>query len=136
MLCGRPHIRRALGSHCRATSMPGRSTARIWCACTSSASCARRQPELVARTRSWRCGCRRDGYAMLLEHKVAIIYGAGGPVGWAVARAFAREGARVFLAGRTVATLDTVAGEIHSQGGFADTGVVDALDEQAVDEYV
>jgi 3-oxoacyl-[acyl-carrier protein] reductase len=73
---------------------------------------------------------------MLLEHKVAIIYGAGGPIGGAVARAFAREGARVFLAGRTAATLDTVAGEIHSQGGFADTGVVDALDEQAVDEYV
>lgn len=73
---------------------------------------------------------------MLLEHKVAIIYGAGGPIGGAVAHAFAREGARVFLAGRTAATLDTVASEIHSQGGFADTGVVDALDEQAVDEYV
>ena len=34
---------------------------------------------------------------MLLENKVAVIYGAGGPIGGAVARAFAREGARVFL---------------------------------------
>ena len=73
---------------------------------------------------------------MLLENKVAVIYGAGGPIGGAVARAFAREGARVFLAGRTKATLDTVADEIRAQGGIADTAVVDALDERAVDEYV
>jgi NAD(P)-dependent dehydrogenase (short-subunit alcohol dehydrogenase family) len=73
---------------------------------------------------------------MLLEHKVAVIYGAGGPIGGAVARAFAREGARVFLAGRTQAKLATVADEIRSHGGVADTAVVDALDEQAVDEYV
>jgi len=46
---------------------------------------------------------------MLLENKVAIIYGAGGPIGGAVARAFAREGARVFLAGRTRPKLDAVA---------------------------
>ncbi|MCI0576975.1 MAG: SDR family oxidoreductase [Chloroflexi bacterium] len=73
---------------------------------------------------------------MLLENKVAVIYGAGGSIGGAVARAFAREGARVFLAGRTRAKLDKVAGEIRSNGGVADTAVVDALDEQAVDEYV
>ena len=73
---------------------------------------------------------------MLLEHKVAVIYGAGGPIGAAVARAFAREGARVFLAGRTKAKLDKVAGEIRSKGGVADTAVVDALDERAVNEYV
>jgi 3-oxoacyl-[acyl-carrier protein] reductase len=74
--------------------------------------------------------------AMLLENKVAVIYGAGGPIGGAVARAFAREGARVFLAGRTQAKLDGVAEEIRSSGGVADTAVVDALDERAVDEYV
>ncbi|MBI3971453.1 MAG: SDR family oxidoreductase [Chloroflexi bacterium] len=73
---------------------------------------------------------------MLLENKVAVIYGAGGSIGGAVARAFAREGARVFLAGRTQATLDTVADEIRSHGGVADTAVVDALDERTVDEYV
>ncbi|HLF26832.1 MAG TPA: SDR family oxidoreductase [Anaerolineae bacterium] len=73
---------------------------------------------------------------MLLENKVAVIYGAGGPIGGAVARAFAREGARVFLAGRTQAKLDKVAGEIRSNGGAADTAVVDALDERAVNAYV
>jgi 3-oxoacyl-[acyl-carrier protein] reductase len=73
---------------------------------------------------------------MLLENKNAIVYGAGGPIGGAVARAFAREGARVFLAGRTKAKLEAVADEIRSNGGVAHTAVVDALDERSVDEYV
>jgi NAD(P)-dependent dehydrogenase (short-subunit alcohol dehydrogenase family) len=73
---------------------------------------------------------------MLLKNKVAVVYGAGGPIGGAVARAFAREGATVFLAGRTKHTLDTVAHEIRAQGGVADTAVVDTLDERAVSTYV
>jgi 3-oxoacyl-[acyl-carrier protein] reductase len=72
----------------------------------------------------------------MLEDKVAVIYGAGGSIGGAVARTFAREGARVFLAGRTEATLDAVADDIRSHGGEADTAIVDALDKQAVDEFV
>jgi 3-oxoacyl-[acyl-carrier protein] reductase len=74
--------------------------------------------------------------AMLLEDKTALIYGAGGPIGGAVARAFAREGAAVFLAGRTRGTLDRVAEEIRAAGGLAETAEVDALDEQAVDTFV
>ena len=73
---------------------------------------------------------------MLLEHKVAVIYGAGGPIGGAIARAFAQEGASIFLAGRTQAKLDTVAEAIRANGGVAHTAVVDALDAQAVDAYV
>jgi 3-oxoacyl-[acyl-carrier protein] reductase len=73
---------------------------------------------------------------MLLENKVAVIYGAGGSIGGAVARAFAREGARVFLAGRTKAKLDKAADEIRSNGGAVETKALDALDEQAVDQYV
>lgn len=73
---------------------------------------------------------------MLLEDKVAVIYGAGGPIGGAVTRAFAHEGARVFLAGRTKAKLDMVADEIRSQGGVAETAAVDAIDERAVNTYV
>jgi NAD(P)-dependent dehydrogenase (short-subunit alcohol dehydrogenase family) len=69
---------------------------------------------------------------MLLESKVAVIHGAGGAVGGAVASTFAREGAKVFLAGRTRAKLDKVAGEIRAAGGVAETARVDALDEQAV----
>jgi NAD(P)-dependent dehydrogenase (short-subunit alcohol dehydrogenase family) len=72
---------------------------------------------------------------MLLENKNAIIYGAGGSIGGAVAREFAREGARVFLAGRTRENLENVAREIAADGGLAEFAVVDALDEQAVDEH-
>jgi NAD(P)-dependent dehydrogenase (short-subunit alcohol dehydrogenase family) len=53
-----------------------------------------------------------------------------------VASAFAREDARVLLAGRTIARLDRVAAEIRSKGGAAETTVVDALDERSVDECV
>jgi len=73
---------------------------------------------------------------MLLENKAAAIYGAGGSIGGAVAHAFAREGAKVFLAGRTQASLDKVANKIRSKGGTAEVAVVDALDEQAVDKYI
>jgi 3-oxoacyl-[acyl-carrier protein] reductase len=72
---------------------------------------------------------------MLLEHRNAIIYGGGGAVGGAVARAFAAEGATVHLAGRTRATLDTVAGQIRAAGGQAETAIVDARDAASVDAH-
>ena len=58
---------------------------------------------------------------MLLEGKSAVIYGAGGAIGGAVARAFAGEGARVFLAGRTAGRLEAVAEQIRSAGGVAES---------------
>lgn len=73
---------------------------------------------------------------MLLKNKNAIIYGAGGGIGGGVARTFAREGARVFLAGRTRETLEVVAADITAAGGSVEVVVVDALDERAVDEHV
>lgn len=72
---------------------------------------------------------------MLLEDRNAVIYGGGGSIGGAVARAFAREGARVFLAGRTLPRLERVAEELRSAGGVAETARVDALDENAVDAH-
>ena len=72
---------------------------------------------------------------MLLEGKNAVIYGAGGAIGGAVARAFAGEGARVFLAGRTLAKVEAAAGEISAAGGTAEVARVDALDEQAIEEH-
>jgi len=72
---------------------------------------------------------------MLLEGKNAVIYGGAGAIGSVVAKAFAREGARVHLAGRTLRALDVVAEAIRSAGGLADTAVVDALDETAVDSF-
>ena len=72
---------------------------------------------------------------MLLVDKKAVIYGGGGSIGGAVARAFAREGATVYLAGRTRERLEKVAEEIRAAGGVAQTAEVDALDELAVDQH-
>jgi NAD(P)-dependent dehydrogenase (short-subunit alcohol dehydrogenase family) len=72
---------------------------------------------------------------VLLENKNAIIYGGGGSIGGAVAREFAKEGARVFLAGRTREKLEAVAKDIMATGGLAAVAVLDALDEQAVEEH-
>jgi NAD(P)-dependent dehydrogenase (short-subunit alcohol dehydrogenase family) len=71
-----------------------------------------------------------------LKDKVAVIYGAGGGIGGAVARAFAREGARLFLTGRRLAPVEAVARDIVSAGGFAEAAEVDALDEQAIDKHL
>lgn len=73
---------------------------------------------------------------MLLEGKNAVVYGGGGSVGGAVARAFAEEGAGVFLAGRTREPLAAVLGDIEKAGGRAEVALVDALDERAVDRHV
>jgi NAD(P)-dependent dehydrogenase (short-subunit alcohol dehydrogenase family) len=73
---------------------------------------------------------------MMLKDKVAVIYGAGGDVGGAVARAFAREGAKLFLSGRNLRKVEAVAAEIIGRGGVAEAAQVDALDEQAVEKYV
>jgi NAD(P)-dependent dehydrogenase (short-subunit alcohol dehydrogenase family) len=72
---------------------------------------------------------------MLLENKNAVIYGGGGAIGGGIARVFAREGARVVVAGRTQARLDAVAADITAAGGAAETAQVDAFDERAVTEH-
>src|SRR6266516_7320667 len=73
---------------------------------------------------------------MMLKDKVAVIYGAGGAIGGAVARAFAPEGANLFLTGRHLAPVEAVAKEVVSAGGSAEAAAVDALDEQAVDRHL
>jgi NAD(P)-dependent dehydrogenase (short-subunit alcohol dehydrogenase family) len=73
---------------------------------------------------------------MLLENKNTIIYGAGGAVGGAIARVFAREGATVFLTGPHLAKVDAVAHDISTTGGVAQTAQVDALDEKAVEKHI
>src|SRR5882672_8827490 len=73
---------------------------------------------------------------MMLKNKVAVIYGAGGAIGGAVARAFAFEGAKLFLTGRLQAPVEAVAKDIVSAGGSAEAAEVDALDEQAVDRHL
>ena len=72
----------------------------------------------------------------MLENKVAVIYGAGGAIGSAVARAFASDGANLFLTGRHLAPVELVAKEVASAGGLAEAAEVDALDEQATDNHL
>ena len=69
---------------------------------------------------------------MMLKDKVAVIYGAGGAIGGALARAFAAEGAELFLTGRRLASVEVVANDVAS----AEAAQVDALDERAVDKHL
>lgn len=71
----------------------------------------------------------------LLAGKVAVIYGGGGAIGGASALAFAREGARVFLAGRTLGRVREVAEQVRARGGHVEVDVVDVLDEAAVEAH-
>ena len=72
----------------------------------------------------------------MLKDKVAVIYGAAGAIGSAVARGFATEGARLFLTGRQLAPVEVVAKGIACPGGSAEAAEVDALDERAVDTHL
>jgi 3-oxoacyl-[acyl-carrier protein] reductase len=73
---------------------------------------------------------------MLLHDTNAIVYGAGGSLGGAVARALAKEGATVFVTGRKLGPVKTLAAEILSAGGKAEAAEVDALDAKAVNDCV
>jgi NAD(P)-dependent dehydrogenase (short-subunit alcohol dehydrogenase family) len=79
---------------------------------------------------------KKEKRNMMLKNKVAVIYGAGGAIGGAVARAFASEGAKLFVTGRLRAPVDAVAKDIVSAGGPAEATEVDALDEQAVARHL
>jgi NAD(P)-dependent dehydrogenase (short-subunit alcohol dehydrogenase family) len=71
----------------------------------------------------------------MLEKKNVIIYGGGGAIGGAVAEEFAKEGARLFLVGRTREKLEAVARDVEAAGGSAEVAVLDALDEEAVEDH-
>jgi NAD(P)-dependent dehydrogenase (short-subunit alcohol dehydrogenase family) len=73
---------------------------------------------------------------MMLKDKVAVIYGAGGAIGGAVARAFVAEGAKVFLTGHSLASVEAVAKDVVAAGGSAEAAQVDALDEPAVEGHL
>ena len=73
---------------------------------------------------------------MLLEGKTAIVYGGSGAVGGAVARAFAREGARLFIAARREELLEAVAADIRKDGGNVTVMPVDTSDKDAVEAHL
>jgi NAD(P)-dependent dehydrogenase (short-subunit alcohol dehydrogenase family) len=72
----------------------------------------------------------------ILKDKNAIVFGAGGSIGVAVAKEFAAEGAEIFLAGRTKSNVEEVAKEIIADGGRAHAAVIDAMDDVAVSQYI
>src|SRR5688572_23045073 len=73
---------------------------------------------------------------MILQNKNAVIYGAGGSLGSAVAKALAAAGAKIFLTGRSITSVQKVADEIHAAGGIAEVDKVDALNEKEIDEHL
>jgi 3-oxoacyl-[acyl-carrier protein] reductase len=73
---------------------------------------------------------------VILQNKNAIIYGAGGSLGGAVAKALAGSGARLFLTGRNISSVQKVADEILASGGSVEVDQVDALDEKAISSHL
>jgi len=72
----------------------------------------------------------------ILQGKRAVIFGAGGSIGTAVAREFAAEGAEVFISGRMKSSVEAVAHQIIANSGKVHATVVDTLNDAAVNEYV
>jgi 3-oxoacyl-[acyl-carrier protein] reductase len=73
---------------------------------------------------------------MILQNKNAVIYGAGGSLGSAVAKGLAAAGARVFLTGRSITSVQKIADEIRTSGGIAETDKVDALNEKEINDHL
>ena len=69
---------------------------------------------------------------MLLQHKNVVVYGAGGSLGGAVAKALAGAGARVFLTGHRLPSVQKIANEILTAGGSVEVDEVDAFNEDAI----
>lgn len=72
----------------------------------------------------------------ILQNKNAIVYGAGGSLGGAVAKGLAEAGAKVFLTGRNFASVQIVADEILKSGGNTEVDVVDGFDEKAINHHI
>lgn len=71
-----------------------------------------------------------------LSGKVAIVTGGGTGIGRAIVLAFAREGAKVAIAGRRPEKLEEVAKEVNGAGGDARAMVCDVTSAQAVQRLV
>jgi NAD(P)-dependent dehydrogenase (short-subunit alcohol dehydrogenase family) len=74
--------------------------------------------------------------SQILQGKRAVVFGAGGSVGSAIAKEFAAEGAELFLSGRNRSNVDEVARDVDGAGGRAHAALVDASDEKAVGDYL
>ncbi|MET0243767.1 MAG: SDR family oxidoreductase [Flavitalea sp.] len=72
----------------------------------------------------------------MLTNKTAVIYGATGSLGSAVAKAMAAAGAKVFVTGRNENKLKDLVHEILSNKGSAQYAIVDAMNESAVADHL
>jgi len=73
---------------------------------------------------------------MRLEGKVAIVTGGGRGIGRGIAKVFAKEGAKVVIASRTVEQLDRTLKEIESMGGIASSIVTDVSQSSDVKKMI
>jgi NAD(P)-dependent dehydrogenase (short-subunit alcohol dehydrogenase family) len=71
----------------------------------------------------------------LLDQKLALVTGASGGLGSAIALGFARQGARVIVADLNQPGAEAVAQEIRDLGGSAWAETVDVTDRSAVDSW-
>jgi 3-oxoacyl-[acyl-carrier protein] reductase len=92
--------------------------------------------ERVLRSRRENVKEPRSMNSQILQNINAVIYGGGGSLGSTIARAIAKEGATVFLAGRRLSSVKSVADEIVDSGGRAEAAIVDAMNESEVNALV
>ncbi len=71
-----------------------------------------------------------------LKDKVAVVFAASGEIAGAVARSFAQHGAKVYVTAINLNAVEVLAGEIEANGGHAEAGKVDALNEAEIDSYL
>jgi 3-oxoacyl-[acyl-carrier protein] reductase len=71
-----------------------------------------------------------------LRDKVAVVFAASGEIAGAVANSFAHHGAKVYATARNLNAVKALAEEIKANGGQAEAGKVDALNETEIDTYL
>jgi NADP-dependent 3-hydroxy acid dehydrogenase YdfG len=71
-----------------------------------------------------------------LKDKIAVVFAASGDIAGAVARAFSKQGAKVYVTARNLDAVKALAHEINAAGGNAEAAHVDALNETEIDNFL
>jgi NAD(P)-dependent dehydrogenase (short-subunit alcohol dehydrogenase family) len=70
------------------------------------------------------------------KDKVAVVFAASGAIAGAVAKSLAEQGAKVYLSGRDLASVEALAAEIKKHGGWVEAHQVDAMNEGEIDSHL